>query len=204
MNLLTVALDLRPARRLRMSLVLVFLLKFVAWSMLPSRPLFAFPNAHLNRRLLRKKHSDGLKKYGLPGFTICHQRGADNGNLDVQGHGRLPNHWHANGLMKREAGKPVELMEADGRVADGRVAPTPFNRCQENSLCERHLDQLQECVFFAGGFIAIQHSEQGNPSSKWGLYEYVIVHTILGGSPVILWISLGGKPKMASFEIWIP
>ena len=33
---------------------------------------------------------------------------------------------------------------------------------------------------------------------KWGLCEYVIVHTILGGSPVILWISLGGKPK------WLP
>ena len=32
----------------------------------------------------------------------------------------------------------------------------------------------------------------------WGLCEYVIVHTILGGSPVILWISLGGKPK------WLP
>ena len=28
--------------------------------------------------------------------------------------------------------------------------------------------------------------------------EYVTVHTILGGSPVILWISLGGKPK------WLP
>ena len=27
---------------------------------------------------------------------------------------------------------------------------------------------------------------------EWGLCEYVIVHTILGGSPVILWISLGG------------
>ena len=33
---------------------------------------------------------------------------------------------------------------------------------------------------------------------KLGLCEYVIVHTILGGSPVILWISLGGKPK------WLP
>ena len=33
---------------------------------------------------------------------------------------------------------------------------------------------------------------------KWGLCEYVIVHTILGGSPVILWISLGGKPR------WLP
>ena len=30
---------------------------------------------------------------------------------------------------------------------------------------------------------------------QWGLREYVIVHTILGGSPVILWISLGDKPK---------
>ena len=33
---------------------------------------------------------------------------------------------------------------------------------------------------------------------QWGLCEYVIVHTIWGGSPVILWISLGGKPK------WLP
>ena len=33
---------------------------------------------------------------------------------------------------------------------------------------------------------------------QWGLCEYVIVLTILGGSPVILWISLGGKPK------WLP
>ena len=33
---------------------------------------------------------------------------------------------------------------------------------------------------------------------RWGLCEYVIVHTILGGTPVILWISLGGKPK------WLP
>ena len=32
-------------------------------------------------------------------------------------------------------------------------------------------------------------------SGGWGLCEYVIVHTILGGSPVILWILLGGKPK---------
>ena len=63
--------------------------------------------------------------------------------------------------MHEERGKPAELMEADGRVA-----PTPFNRCQENSLCERHLNQLRECVFFAGGFVAIQHAEQGNPSSK--------------------------------------
>ena len=30
------------------------------------------------------------------------------------------------------------------------------------------------------------------------LCEYVILHAILGGSPVILWISLGGKPK------WLP
>ena len=35
-------------------------------------------------------------------------------------------------------------------------------------------------------------------SFKWGLCENVIGHTILGGSPVIPWISLGGKPK------WLP
>ena len=33
---------------------------------------------------------------------------------------------------------------------------------------------------------------------RWGLCENVIVHTILVGSPVILGISLGGKPK------WLP
>ena len=35
-------------------------------------------------------------------------------------------------------------------------------------------------------------------TDQWGLCEYVMVDTILGGSPVILWISLGGKPK------WLP
>ena len=43
---------------------------------------------------------------------------------------------------------------------------------------------------------------------QWGLCEYVMVHTILGGSSVILWISLGGKPKWLPFgyhlEIWTP
>ena len=39
---------------------------------------------------------------------------------------------------------------------------------------------------------------QSGTRLQWGLCEYVIVHTILGGSPVILWISLGGKPK------WLP
>ena len=38
----------------------------------------------------------------------------------------------------------------------------------------------------------------GTKHSQWGLCEYVIAHTILGGSPVILWISLGGKTK------WLP
>ena len=33
---------------------------------------------------------------------------------------------------------------------------------------------------------------------KWGQCQYVIVRTILGGSPVILWISPSGKPK------WLP
>ena len=33
---------------------------------------------------------------------------------------------------------------------------------------------------------------------KWGLCAFVIVHTILPPSPVILWIELGGKPK------WLP
>ena len=34
----------------------------------------------------------------------------------------------------------------------------------------------------------------------WGLCEYVIVLTLWGGSPVILWISLGGKPKWLSLK----
>ena len=40
--------------------------------------------------------------------------------------------------------------------------------------------------------------ETGSGSEKWGMCEYVIVRTILGGRPVILWISMGGKPK------WLP
>ena len=34
--------------------------------------------------------------------------------------------------------------------------------------------------------------------SGWGLWAYVVVHTILPPSPVILWKELGGKPK------WLP
>ena len=34
--------------------------------------------------------------------------------------------------------------------------------------------------------------------TKWGLSAYVIVHTMLPPSPVILWTELGGKPK------WLP
>ena len=45
----------------------------------------------------------------------------------------------------------------------------------------------------------IRHFQNGRPiRDQWGLCKYVIVHTIWGGSPVILWISLGGKPK------WLP
>ena len=39
------------------------------------------------------------------------------------------------------------------------------------------------------------HTSKQKLVNEWGLCEYVIVHTILGGNPVILWISLGGKPK---------
>ena len=48
--------------------------------------------------------------------------------------------------------------------------------------------------------VSIQSCTQNqlSPKVQWGLCEYVIVHTILGGSPVILRISLGGKPK------WLP
>ena len=46
MNLVTVALDLRP--RAKFAHVSGIGFQFVAWSMLPSRPSFAFPNAHLN------------------------------------------------------------------------------------------------------------------------------------------------------------
>ena len=34
--------------------------------------------------------------------------------------------------------------------------------------------------------------------AQWGLCAYIIVHTILPPSPVILWIEQGGKPK------WLP
>ena len=50
------------------------------------------------------------------------------------------------------------------------------------------------------GLVCIRHRSHhfATQPTQWGLCEYVIVHTILGGSPVILWISLGGKPK------WLP
>ena len=41
----------------------------------------------------------------------------------------------------------------------------------------------------------LHHKTQTHCACQWGVCEYVIVQTILGGSPVILWISLGGKPK---------
>ena len=46
------------------------------------------------------------------------------------------------------------------------------------------------------------YDKSGDKGSNWTLRTFrclnVIVHTILGGIPVILWISLGGKPK------WLP
>ena len=41
-------------------------------------------------------------------------------------------------------------------------------------------------------------SKSSQKPEQWGLCAYVILHTILPPSPVILWISLGGKPK------WLP
>ena len=35
-----------------------------------------------------------------------------------------------------------------------------------------------------------------------GLCEYVIVHTTLPPSPVILWINLGGRPKWLPLKFW--
>ena len=43
------------------------------------------------------------------------------------------------------------------------------------------------------------HSENAKASyNQWGLCQFVIIHTNLLPSPVILWIELGGKPK------WLP
>ena len=39
---------------------------------------------------------------------------------------------------------------------------------------------------------------QVNTRREWGSCEYVIVHTMLPPSAVILWIEVGGKPK------WLP
>ena len=60
------------------------------------------------------------------------------------------------------------------------------------------------CDFITSKPYETQQVETGRLSAvittKWGLCESrgVILHTILGGSPVILWISLGGKPT------WLP
>ena len=60
-----------------------------------------------------------------------------------------------------EKGEPAKLMEANGRVA-----PTPFSRCQAHYLCERQLNQLWECVFFAGAFVAIQLRAAITPANQ--------------------------------------
>ena len=44
-------------------------------------------------------------------------------------------------------------------------------------------------------WLSLRRAVAKKPRDRLGLCEYVIVHTILGGGPVILWISLGGKPK---------
>ena len=68
--------------------------------MLPIRLSFGFPNAH---QLLRKKHSDGLKKQAdfLVSPSVISVALSDDGNVDVQGHGRL--HHMEMEPMKREA-----------------------------------------------------------------------------------------------------
>ena len=60
-----------------------------------------------------------------------------------------------------EKGEPAKLMEANGRVA-----PTPFSRCQANYLCERQLNQLWEYVFFAGAFVATQQRAAITPANQ--------------------------------------
>ena len=51
------------------------------------------------------------------------------------------------------------------------------------------------CVVHVGG--------PGRDVNFTCLCEYVIVHTFMGGSPVILWISQGGKPKWLPLKMWI-
>ena len=45
-------------------------------------------------------------------------------------------------------------------VADGRVAPTPFNRCQENSVCERHLKPAPRVHAFSLRVVSLLSSMQ--------------------------------------------
>ena len=76
-------------------------------------------------------------------------------------------------------------------------------RCKASKLALRKSHRSSFCS--SKNLILIQHTDyqllvfQTHWSlEEWGLCEYVIVHTILGGSLVILWISLGEKPK------WLP
>ena len=67
----------------------------------------------------------------------------------------------------------------------------------------RSLNQPRQQICLVVGFRLWQTNTHSTvllfcQKEEWGLCEYVIVHTIWGGKPVILWISLGGKPK------WLP
>ena len=97
----------------------------------------------------------------------------------------------------------LNASECAQHVADGRSrsrnAQGPRMSCMPARLA----------IFFFFGSADPRIFEDSNGSSadpdrsgfRWIRFtpsEYVIVHTIWGGSPVILWISLGGKPK------WLP
>ena len=84
----------------------------------------------------------------------------------TSGHPRPCHAWtvtsHGIGAHE-ENGEPAKLMEANGRVA-----PTPFCCCQAKYLCERQLNQLWECVFFAGAFVAAQQRAAITPANQLG------------------------------------
>ena len=79
---------------------------------------------------------------------------------------------------------------------DGRLTPIHLESFRSTGLpcqLDPHMQVNLRCTQLS--FYVLIQRNLFRRSMKWGLCEYVIVHTILPPSPVMLWIEMGGKLK---------
>ena len=97
---------------------------------------------------------------------------------------------HVDPLQRQKRKKQAEEREREGGGKKGE------NKIKLESEEERRARLREKQVI--RGEPAFAHVQYISHFSMGPVRIRHIVHTILGGSPVILWISLGGKPK------WLP